>query len=101
VPAPLLLVEHDIVTQRVGANANLLAWYCHSRKGAGVPCAPQLDLVRAAPLFHRGCTRATWRRRHRALYDLTTEPPAHIRLVSGHDLFEIVALLDCTAWLLR
>ena len=29
--------------------------------------------------------------------DLTAEPPAHCRLVSDHDLFEIVALLDCTA----
>ena len=29
--------------------------------------------------------------------DLTTEPPAHCRLVSDHDLFEIVACLDFTA----
>src|ERR1700689_363781 len=29
--------------------------------------------------------------------DLTAEPPAHCRLVSDHDLFEIVVLLDCTA----
>jgi hypothetical protein len=28
--------------------------------------------------------------------DQTTEPPAHYRLVSGHDLFEMVALSDCT-----
>ncbi|MGO9004180.1 MAG: hypothetical protein ACLQIQ_17400 [Beijerinckiaceae bacterium] len=28
--------------------------------------------------------------------DLTTDPPAHCRLVSDHDLFEIVAWLDCT-----
>jgi hypothetical protein len=28
--------------------------------------------------------------------DLTAEPPAHCRLVSDHDLFEIVVLLDCT-----
>src|SRR5712692_3386501 len=29
--------------------------------------------------------------------DLTTEPPAHCRLVSGHDLFEIEAWSDCSA----
>ena len=29
-------------------------------------------------------------------FDLTTEPPAHCRLVSGHDLFEMVASLNCT-----
>jgi len=29
--------------------------------------------------------------------DVTTEPPAHCRLVSGHDLFEIEAWSDCTA----
>ena len=29
--------------------------------------------------------------------DQTTEPPAHYRLVSGHDPFEMVALSDCTA----
>jgi hypothetical protein len=28
--------------------------------------------------------------------DLTAEPSAHYRLVSGHDLFEMVASLDCT-----
>ena len=27
--------------------------------------------------------------------DETTEPPAHCRLVSSHDLFEMVASLDC------
>ena len=30
--------------------------------------------------------------------DETTEPPAHCRLVSSHDLFEMVASLDCIAW---
>jgi len=30
--------------------------------------------------------------------DLTTEPPAHFRLVSDHAPFEIVASFDCTAW---
>ena len=29
--------------------------------------------------------------------DVTAEPPAHCRLVSGHDLFEMVAWSDCTA----
>jgi len=29
--------------------------------------------------------------------DLTTEPPAHCRLVSDHDLFEIVVISNCTA----
>jgi hypothetical protein len=29
--------------------------------------------------------------------DLTTEPPAHCRLVSDHDLFEIVVISHCTA----
>ncbi len=33
--------------------------------------------------------------------DLTTEPPAHCRLVSGHDLFEIGASSDCTAVISR
>jgi hypothetical protein len=28
--------------------------------------------------------------------DLTAEPPAHVRLLSDHDLCEIVACLDCT-----
>ena len=28
--------------------------------------------------------------------DLTAEPPAHCRLVSGHDPFETVALPHCT-----
>ncbi len=42
VPAPFLLVEHDIIAQRMGANAELLAWCIHGRKGAGVPCASQV-----------------------------------------------------------
>ena len=29
--------------------------------------------------------------------DLTAEPPAHCRLVSDHDLFEIVVISNCTA----
>ena len=29
--------------------------------------------------------------------DETTEPPAHYRLISSHDLFEMVASLDCIA----
>jgi hypothetical protein len=98
VPTPFLLIEHDIVAQRVGANANLLAWCCHSRKGAGVPCAPQLGHGAGSTLLPIESTPGL----HGVVVivrgDLTTEPPAHIRLVSGHDLFEMVASSDCTAW---
>ena len=45
--------------------------------------------------FLKGCAGATWRRVV-VRDDLTTEPPAHCRLVSDHDLFKIVASLDCT-----
>jgi hypothetical protein len=52
------------------------------------------EVMRAAP-FPAGCAGATWRLSVVCLRK-TTEPPAHCRLVSDHDLFEIVALLDCT-----
>jgi hypothetical protein len=55
------------------------------------------NLVLAAPLVSLGRAGATWRRSHNVRRDRTTEPPAHYRLVSGHDLFEIVAFSDCTA----
>src|SRR3990167_7157539 len=43
-------------------------------------------MARAALSFLDGeCARVTWRRSRRALMTLTTEPPAHCRLVSGHD----------------
>ena len=53
-------------------------------------------LVLAAPSFREGtpglhgvvvAVRGDW----------TAEPPAHCRLVSDHDLFEIVVVLNCTA----
>lgn len=44
VPPSLLLVEHDIIAQRMGTDAELLAWCIHGRKGAGVPCAPQFGI---------------------------------------------------------
>jgi hypothetical protein len=31
------------------------------------------------------------------VYGLAAEPPAHFRLVSDRDLFEIVVIIDCTA----
>jgi len=40
--AALLRVEHDSAARMMGADAKLLTWCCHGRKGAGVPCAPQL-----------------------------------------------------------
>jgi hypothetical protein len=52
------------------------------------------EVMRAAP-FPARCAGATWRLSVVRLRK-TTEPPAHCRLVSDHDLFEIVALLDCT-----
>ena len=52
------------------------------------------EVMRAAP-FPTGCAGATWRLSVVRLRE-TTEPPAHCRLVSDHDHFEIVALLDCT-----
>lgn len=52
-------------------------------------------MVLAASLSRKGCTGATWRRAN-VRCDLTAEPPAHDRLVSDHDPFEIVACLDCT-----
>ena len=52
--------------------------------------------MRAAPSSREGRAGATWRRVI-VRCDLTAEPPAHCRLVSDHDLFEIVVLLDCTA----
>jgi hypothetical protein len=47
----------------------------------------KLELARAAPFFPEGCAEATWRIRHHHLNDFAAEPPAHYRLVSGHDLF--------------
>ena len=53
-------------------------------------------LVLAAPSFREGApglhgvvvaVRGDW----------TAEPPAHCRLVSDHDLFETVVVLNCTA----
>src|SRR5947209_5437073 len=43
-PAALVRVEHDRDTRRIGSNVELLAFFSHSRKGAGVPCAPQLGI---------------------------------------------------------
>ena len=86
-PTSLLGIEHDIATRRKGANANLLAECCHSRNGAGVPCAPQFGRWRrAASCFPQGAPGL-----HGVVVivrrDLTAEPPAHNRLVFGHDLF--------------
>jgi len=54
-------------------------------------------MARAALSFPDGeCAGATWRRGRSAVMTLTAEPPAHCRLVSGHDLCEMVAWLDCT-----
>src|ERR1035441_4009936 len=52
------------------------------------------EVMRAAP-FPTGCAGATWLLSVVRLRE-TTDPPAHCRLVSDHDLFEIVASLDCT-----
>ena len=53
-------------------------------------------MVLAAPCFRQGAPGL-----HGVVVivrdDLTTEPPAHFRLVSDHDLFEIVVCLDYTA----
>ena len=54
------------------------------------------DLMRAALLSQKGAPRL------HGVASLcvggeTTEPPAHCRLVSSHDLFEMVASLDCIA----
>src|SRR5438128_2700077 len=53
------------------------------------------EMVLAAPDFPKGCAGATWRRVV-VRDDLTTEPPAHYRLVSSHDRFKMVAWSDCT-----
>jgi hypothetical protein len=47
----------------------------------------KVELARAAPFFPEGCAGATWRIRHHHLNEFAAEPPAHYRLVSGHDLF--------------
>ena len=47
--------------------------------------------------FPEGCAEATWRRVI-VRDDETTEPPAHCRLVSSHDLFEMVASLIVSLW---
>jgi hypothetical protein len=95
--AAFVEVEHDMLARNAGAEANLLRWCVHGQNGAGVPCAPQLG---------RWCGQHPHSREgapglHGAVVivrdDLTAEPPAHCRLVSDHDLFEIVAYLDCTA----
>ena len=51
--------------------------------------------MRAAPSSREGRAGATWRRVI-VRSDLTAEPPAHCRLVSDHDLFEIVVFVNCT-----
>ena len=48
-----------------------------------MPCTPQFG-VGAGSTRSTGCTGATWRRVV-VRDDLTAEPPAHCRLVSGHD----------------
>jgi hypothetical protein len=90
-------VEHDGLAGNAGTDTDLLRWCVHGRNGAGVPCAPQLG---------RWCGQHPHSREGapglRGVVvivrdNLTTEPPAHCRLVSDHDLFEIVACVDCTA----
>src|SRR5438067_8659520 len=44
-----------------------------------------------------GSAGATWRRCHCAFMAEAAEPPAHCRLVSGHDPFKMVAWFDCSA----
>jgi hypothetical protein len=62
VPPPFVGIEHDITARVMGADAELLLWWCHGRKGAGVPCAPQLGHDAGSTLFPLGCAGATWRR---------------------------------------
>ena len=71
---------------------------CSVMVGREPACRAHLkwEVMRAAPSSREGRAGATWRRVI-VRGDLTAEPPAHCRLVSDHDLFEIVVLLDCTA----
>ena len=70
---------------------------CSVMVGREPACRAHLrwEVTRAAPSSREGRAGATWRRVI-VRSDLTAEPPAHCRLVSDHDLFEIVVLLDCT-----
>jgi hypothetical protein len=49
--AALVVVEHDIVARDAGADAQWMALVCHSRNGAGVPCAPQFGMWRGQHPF--------------------------------------------------
>ena len=51
VPAALVVAEHDKVARCEGANTQLMALVCHSRNGAGVPCAPQVGIWRGRRPF--------------------------------------------------
>ena len=80
VPAPLLEIEHDRLARNPGTDTELLAWCCHSRKGAGVPCAPQCGNWRGQhPVSRR--VRQSYMASLTCALEETTEPPAHDRLV--------------------
>jgi hypothetical protein len=88
--AALLGVENDRLARNAGTDADMLTRCVHGRNGAGVPCAPQLGRwCGSHPHSREGAPGL-----HGVVVivrdDLTTEPPAHCRLVSDHDLFEIV-----------
>src|SRR5438094_2426161 len=70
---------------------------CSVMGGMEPVCRAHRDWNDAGSSRSMGSTEATWRRRRCALMALAAEPPAHCRLASGHDLFEMVAYSDCTA----
>ena len=83
--------------EMTGADAELLMWRCHGQNGAGVPCAPQSGTWCGQHPFSRRVRRGYMAHSSSCLDDLAAEPPAHYRLVSGHDLFRDVACNNCTA----
>jgi hypothetical protein len=72
----------------------VLSWAERSRSAVRTAFG---NVVLAAPCFPGGCAGATWRRRHLCVVTLTAEPPAHCRLVSDHDLCEIVVCINFTS----
>jgi hypothetical protein len=83
-PAAFVLVERDEFARCASAQHERVSLRIHSRKRAGVPCASDKGIDAGSAFFPEG---APGLRGVAVIVrdDATAEPPAHCRLISGHD----------------
>src|SRR5205823_389558 len=96
VPGAFVRCQHDRAPCIMGADTDRLFGSVHSRNGAGVPCAPQVGLARAASLSRKNAPGLVGVALL-CVAETTAEPPAHNRLASGHHPCRMWPSLHCSA----